>query len=373
MTKQQIKLNVHTLHLYLLIGLAIVLLFSLYTIVKVREQFVEVKPPEPPKLAKLMLTLIVNPQCNDCFDPMQFAAAVRQIPLTNVSVETVTHDSIEGQKLIKQYALTRVPAAVVTGEIENVTVPGFTKTDDAYVFADSPPPYYDLSLGGVVGRVQITYLTDKACPLCFDVTQFGDQLEQIGVTITSERTVDATDRDGIELIKKYGITKVPTMLMNKDALAYDIIKQAWAQVGSEEADGMLVLRNASAPYRDLDTRQVRGLVTITYLVDKTCTACYNASMHKLVLEQSFGMKFKDEKTYDITSPIGKKLVEQYGITQVPTFLLDEEAGAYASFAPAWQQVGTHAADGTFVFTQVGLLQGITYKDLTTNTVVNATG
>ncbi len=366
------KINVPTVNTYLLIGLLVILLFSLYSIYQVRTGLEEMKPPEPPKLAQLTITVIAAPKCDDCFDAAAFSQAVRQTPLTNVVESTVAYDSIDGQKLIKDYQITRLPAAVVTGEIDNVTVQGFTKAEDAYVFTETPPPYYDIKLGGVVGRVTVTFITDALCAQCFDVTSFADQLAQVGVSVSTRRTLDVKDKEAQELLKKYAITKIPGMLLSDDALAYDIIKQAWPQVGTHESDGTLVLRNVSAPYRDLATRQLRGLVTITYLVDNSCTECYNVSLHKQVLEQSFAMQFAQEKTIDIASAAGKKLVETHAITAVPTFLLDKEAEAYPAMATAWSQVGTQAADGTYVFKKVDLLQGVTYKDLTTNTLKNAT-
>jgi hypothetical protein len=260
----------------------------------------------------------------------------------------------------------------VTGEIENVTVAGFEKVDGAYVFTETPPPYYNVAQRKVVGRVKLTYVLDKSCPLCFDVTQFGDQLKQVEVSVTSEREVDMADKEGRELISRYKMIKVPAMIMSEDALEYEIVKQVWPQVGSQESDSMLVMRNVSPPYRDLNTHMVSGLVTMTSLVDGSCAECYNVSMHKLVLEQSFAMKFKDVRVVDVAGVQGKALVQKYNITYVPTFLLDKEAAAYASLPPAWESVGYRHDDGTFVFQNVNLLAGVAYKDVKTGQVMNAT-
>jgi protein-disulfide isomerase-like protein with CxxC motif len=370
---QQVKVNINSINVFLLVLLLVIALFSLYALFGVQKQIGEIKAPEPPKLAALTVTVVTPPNCDDCFDSTVFAAAIKQLPLVNVTEEFAAFDSIEGQKLIKEHGLARLPAAVVTGETENLTIPSFTQSGDAFIFTETPPPYYDLSTGGVVGRVTITYLTDAACPKCFEIEQFGGQLEQVGVTVSSTKEVDINDKEGRELIERYSITRVPTMLLNDDALAYDLITQAWSQVGSEEADGMLVLRNVTPPYRDMATRQVRGLVTITYLSDNTCAECYNASLHKLVLQQSFAMQFKDEKSYDVNGGQGKTLASKYNIKKVPTVLLDREAEAYAALDQAWSQIGTQETDGTFVFRSVELLEGVTYKDLGENKILNSTG
>ena len=368
----KVTLNLTSINTYLLVILVVILAFGMYTLIGVQKQFKEIKPAVPPKLSALTVTVLMPPECADCFDSAAFAAAIKQLPLTNVTEKKVAYDSEEGKALIEQYKLTRAPSAVITGEIENVTIPGFNKTENAYSFTDTPPPYYDLSQKRVMGRVSVTFITDKSCDLCFNITQFGDQLKQVGVAMSSATNLNVADETAKQLIQKYSITRIPVMLLSNDALLYDVVKQAWKQVGSQESDGTLVLRTVSPPYKDLSTRQVHGLVTVTYLTDTSCADCYNVSLHKLVLEQSFGTQFKGEKYVDVSSTAGKSLVQKYNITLVPTVLLDKEADAYAALTQAWPQVGQQFPDGTFVFQKVNLLNGVTYKDLSTGKTVNAT-
>jgi len=362
-----------TLNACLLVALLVVLAYSAYSVFSVYQTVSNFKPAEPPHIAQLALTVIEAPLCAECLDADTITRAISQLPLTNVTTTVVQHNSIEGQKLIKGYALAKLPAAIVTGETENVTIPGFTEQDGAFVFGNVPPPYYDLKTAAVAGRVDLTFITDKSCKECLPIAEFGNQMKQVGVAVGKTTSVDFTDKLGQELIKKYSITKVPAMVMTGDALLYAVVQQVWSGVGTQESDGMLVLRNISPPYREVNSRQIRGLVTLTSLVDSTCAQCYNVSMHQLVLEQSFGMKFKDIKKLDITSSAGAQLVTKYSITQVPTFILDKEAATYSAVPLAWAEVGTQESDGAFVFRKVDLLQGVTFKDLKTGELRNATG
>lgn len=359
-----IKINVHTFNTYLIIGLIIVLLLGIYATQTG-------KPKEeqkvPAKVSQLTVTVITPPRCDDCFDKGAFAAAVRQLPNTNVTEAYLEYNSTEGKALIEKFALARLPAAVITGETENVTIPSFKQKDNEYYFDDTPPPYYNVSSKRVAGRVMVTYIKDSSCAQCFDITQFSDQLEGVGVSIGSERALDAAEPDAKAMIARYSITKIPTMLISSEALQYPVIAQVWEQVGTSEADGMLVMRNITPPYKDLADSKVHGHVTITYLVDKSCATCYNASMHSIVLAESFGMRFKEEKYVDISTKPGQDLVKKYGIKYVPTLLLDKEAEFYSALGEAWTDVGDQAADGTYVFRKVDQLAGITYKDLATNT------
>lgn len=182
----------------------------------------------------------------------------------------------------------------------------------------------------------------------------------------------AYDSDsGKALVKKYNITAVPTAIFSPAAAGYPIFIQAWTTAGTVDADGSYILRSLSPPYYDLSTQSVRGLVDAIYLTDKSCGTCYNVTLHKTIFQQNFGIDFQKETTYDVSDTTGADLVKKYNITDVPTVILTGDAAAYKQLEQAWSQVGTTEKDGAMVFRQIGLLQGITYKDLSTGKVVTA--
>ena len=133
-----------------------------------------------------------------------------------------------------------------------------------------------------------------------------------------------------------------------------------------------MIRYKSVPYYDLKTLKVRGLVTLTYLTDKSCTSCYNVSIHKSIFGNplGFAMKIVNETTYDISDPTGKALIDKYKITNVPTVIMKGDPAAYARLTAVWPQVGTVDSDGSYVFRNVGLL-GVVYMNLTSGKIVNA--
>ncbi len=363
--KAKVAVKVSVLNKYLIIGLVLILILLAYKMYS--QKPAETPTPEPVKLAQLTVTVIMPPKCDDCFDSTVFGAAIKQLPKVNVSEQYVEYNSTEGKKLIADYNLTRLPAAIITGETQNISLPNFLKKDDTYYFTDTPQPYYDVAQKKVVGRISVIYIKNSACPLCFDITEFGEQLGQAGVVVASEKTVDATSAEGMAIINKYNISLLPSMIMSPEAIHYAVIAQVWPMVGSIEPDNMLVLRSANPPYYSFDDKKVHGMVLATLVSDESCDECYDAKMHKDMLEQSFGVSFRDAKTVDVSSYAGKELVKKYNITLVPTILLDKEAGAYQSLVEAWEQVGSVESDGTYVFRKVDLLIGVTYKDLETNT------
>ncbi|MEM2916578.1 MAG: hypothetical protein QXT19_04450 [Candidatus Woesearchaeota archaeon] len=360
---QKITVNIRVLNTYLIIALVVVSLLLAYKL-----YWQKPAPATIPEAKKAQLTVIVitPPKCDGCLPNTAFAEAVMQLPNVNVTEEYVGYNTTEGKALIEEYSLTRLPAAIVTGETEGLSLPGFHQKGKAHYFNETPPPYYSTKEKRVVGRVSIIYITDSTCPQCFDITQFGSQLKQAGVSIISEKNIDLSSADALVMIENYGIKRIPTMILSPEALEYRLLAEAWSEVGTQEANGMLVFRKTPPPYKGIPDNKVHGLVTITYITDKSCLECYNVSLHKEVLAQGFGMVFKAEKTIDISTKAGKDLIAKYGIKYVPTLLLDKEAGEYSQLPEAWAEVGSQDADGTFVFRNVNNLVGITYKDLTTN-------
>ncbi len=359
----KITINTRTLNTCLIIALIVVLLLLAYKVYLQKPE----PPQEPPKKAQLTVTAITPPTCEGCLPDNAFAEAVRQLPDVNVTEAYVAYNTTEGKKLIEEYSLARLPAAIITGDTEGLSLPGFQQKGNAYYFNETPAPYYSTKEKRVIGRVSIIYITDASCPLCFDITQFGSQLKGAGISVISEKNVDLSTADALAMIETYGIKKIPTMILSPEALEYRVVAEAWPEVGTQADNGMLVFRETPPPYKGIPDNKVHGLVTLTYITDKSCKECYNVSLYKAVLEQGFGMKFKAEKTADISTKAGKDLVSKYNIQYVPTLILDKEAGEYSQLAEAWQEVGTQEADGTFVFRTINGLVGITYKDLATNT------
>ncbi len=363
MTERKITVNIRALNTCLLIALVVVVLLLAY------KAYLQ-KPapaPEAQKKAQLTVTTITPPKCDGCLPNTAFAEAVKQLPNVNVTEAYFEYNTTEGKKLIEEYSLTRLPAAIITGETEGLSLPGFQQKESAYYFNETPAPYYSTKDKKIIGRVSITYITDAGCPLCFDITQFGSQLKEAGVSVISEQNIDLATAEAKTMIDKYGIKKIPAMIISPEALEYGVVAEVWPSVGKQAENKMLVLTETPPPYKGLPDNKVHGLVTITYVTDKSCNECYNATIHKEVLVQGFGMQFKAEKTADISTKAGKDLVSKYGIKYVPTLILDKEANEYKQFSEAWAEVGTQEEDGTFVFRTVNNLVGITYKDITTNT------
>jgi len=350
--------------------LAIILLFSIMQTFSINSALKDKteKAKELAKPAKIELAVIKDSKCADCFDVSQVAQYIKSGKVEVTSEKNVEFDSAEGKQLISKYNLEKIPAVVVTGEIDKAIIEGFEKKNDALLFTQIPPPYVNATSGEIKGRITLTIINDTTCSKCADLNVLINQMKSSGITMAEQRNVNSNSDEGKSLIAKYNLGFVPTIILSKDAESYDLIKQAWSQLGTREADGSYVLRTVYPPYINLTTNKLRGIVDIVYLTDKSCTECYNVSTHRQILTspQTFAIKFDKETTVDASDASGKGLIAKYNITQVPTVILSSEVNVYPA-SQALNQFFSAESDGSYIFRKLPAVGA--YRDLTTNQVI----
>lgn len=321
---------------------------------------------EAAKPLEISLTSITDSSCKNCFDLTNTISSVKALNVKVLDEKTLDYSSLEAKQLISKYAIAKIPTLIVTGQIDKFDDPAFVKKEDGMYFVGVNPPYLDVASNKVLGLVKMTVIKDSSCKECNDINPFINQFAALGVKIVNEQDIEYTQAASV--INKYGITKIPTVILSSDLEAYPTIADAWKNVGNKSSDGSFILTSINPPYRDLVKGKITGLVKVTYLSDSSCTSCYNVSVHKDILKR-LGLKIVSEQTFDIADQQGKDLVSKYKITSVPTVILSPEAGDYPIVGQIWDQVGLLASDQSYVFTKLDVL-GLPYKDLSTGEIKN---
>jgi hypothetical protein len=321
--------------------------------------------------AKVDIT-VINPQdCPECrpMGPfvMQLGNVAESLNITVGEVRNLT--AAEGAALIAKYNITRLPAAILTGGpfpeafiYDWESTAGTRESDGALVLREIYPPYYED--GAVVGLVEGIAIMPANCPECPDTGGVFTYLsDEAGVVFSSTTLLNETDAEARALIAKYGITKVPALLLSDDAEAYPPIVEYLLPLG-EMKDGWFVLRNVTPPYVDLEANgTVRGLVESILLVNSSCTDCYNVSEMSAYIASGTGFALVSNRTYDVNSTEARAVLKRYNITAIPTVLYSPEASAYAGFTELWEERGnTVESDGWFVFRGLDLI-GVTYQNV----------
>ncbi|MDD5340678.1 MAG: hypothetical protein PHV13_05540 [Candidatus ainarchaeum sp.] len=339
----------------LILGMAVSLLFL--------QQAVPVAPAPAPqanwtKEAAGIEILLINPQdCPACRPLDQVLPQLEEVAAgMNLTVSSARNASAaEGAALIAKYNITRLPSMVVTGNYSAEFASDWTggagtkESDGALVLRNIYPPYYEN--GKVVGVVRGTVIAAPNCTACLDPERYYTSLEdpQVDMKFSTKSVLQENDAAAQALIVQYNITKLPVLLLSEDAGAYDVFGQYLLPLG-EIRGGWFILRNVTPPYVDLQTGRVHGLVETIFIVNSSCTDCFDASDLSAYLVGSGGMALVKNTTYEANSTAGKELIAKYKLRNLPALLYSPDASAYYGFSEAWLAEGeTVESDGWHVF------------------------
>ncbi|MDP7180595.1 MAG: hypothetical protein QF824_04970 [Candidatus Woesearchaeota archaeon] len=187
---------------------------------------------------------------------------------------------------------------------------------------------------------------DTDCEDCYDIGAVVELIESTEVEVKDKKRLDPSSAEAKELIGKYGIEKLPTVIITGEFEKSRSLASSLNDVG-EVIDGDYVLTELVPPYVDAVTGAVLGKVSLIQLEKKDCDDCSDLSTFVKQLK-STGVIFKSEQVVDVDSASGKSLVSKYDIEKVPIVILDKEAEAYPNIKVGWDTIGTVEEDGSFV-------------------------
>ena len=240
-------------------------LFSTKTLAVINKNIAVAKEAARP--ANVKIVKITTPNCQDCFNVEAAVAGFKKLNITVGEEKTLVFDSPEASASIKQLAIKKVPTYFVTGEVTKSNIEGFVKNNgetknNTFVFTKVTPVFIDTETRQEIGRVDLIYLTDSSCADCYKASDVQKPIltKGYGVAIRFERSVDIASSEGKSLKLKYGITKIPTILISPEVDQYANLKNVWKSVGTIGADGWYVFTGfnqlGNITYKDLSTNQV---------------------------------------------------------------------------------------------------------------------
>lgn len=230
----------------------------------------------------------------------------------------------------------------------------------------------------VFANVTVTEVVDSNCTECFNVSIVTSQLEtagdQLGLRVAAKSRVDVNSSAGMALVGRYNITKVPTILLSREAQQTRLM-EVWNQSGTVESDGTLVLREVYPPYIDLTNGSLMGQVKLIFLLAPNCGTCYDPVIHEAVLTRRYDVVVFNETNLTYASAEGAALVRKYNITAVPTVLISPELSVYPGMEDLWLSgLGSKESDGWYVFRNMSAFgSNTTYFDLAANRTATTGG
>ncbi|HLC59464.1 MAG: hypothetical protein J4452_04410 [Candidatus Aenigmarchaeota archaeon] len=211
--------------------------------------------------------------------------------------------------------------------------------------------------------LQVTLLTDSTCTDCGSAESLLQQINVTGVKITSIDRLDYASTKAKQLINQYGVQTVPSILVFGETNKSNSLSLMWGQLDGIMKNGVVSISSAP-PFRDLQSGDVKGRVTLTILNDSTCPQC--SGMESFVNSLlSNGIKISSSRTIDYTSSEGKDFISKYNIQRVPAIVISQEVLAYKNIAQVWSQLNATLKDGFYALHTLNP----PYKDLATSKVI----
>lgn len=211
--------------------------------------------------------------CSECMDltPYLDYMAGSSVMVEFGSRTRLNESDPQAQELISRYGITKLPTFIFDSEIsvyplyaEQLSYMLEEQEDGWFVLNKQVPPYVDLSKNrSIEGKVRAVKLVDGNCTGCFDPEYLVSSLkDSVGIYVSEVAAYDISDPAGSELVTRYNITKVPTILLSPEASAYSGFGEVWASGGDTiESDGWFVFRNHEAgqlAYRNLSSENSTG-------------------------------------------------------------------------------------------------------------------
>ncbi len=225
------------------------------------------------KIGLVTATVLTDPFCTECVDPKLTVESFKKAGVKITDQKEITWNSQEGRQIISQYKIIKLPTFLLSSDIDfyaNVKSSwdkiGTIEQDKTYVARNLLLPYRDLEENKILGLVDLIYLTDSSCLDCYNAQEIQKPIlkQGYGIGIRSDRFVDILSTEGRNLVNKYNITKVPTILLSPEADLYTNLKNIWKNVGTVEDDGWYVFREMQqlrgSIYKNLETNEVIGRV-----------------------------------------------------------------------------------------------------------------
>ncbi|PJC36830.1 hypothetical protein CO046_03720 [Candidatus Peregrinibacteria bacterium CG_4_9_14_0_2_um_filter_53_11] len=264
MRKNILKINkglTYTFSAVLALNVLVLGAYTVITNIKVSEALEIIKPQTA------SITIISEKSCEEC---RTMEALERNITAQNVEItdrKELSADQDEAKDFLEEYEITKLPALIFTADtrINNSLQKAFEKnstviSDKVILWEQRFPPFYDLASKETQGQIDVIYLSDKSCEECYDPAEiFAGVFKNFGISVNDGEIVDLTDPEGTELVKKYDIKDVPTVILSEDTALYGEFASVWAGVGSVEEDGKYVFRKMESikqTSRNLETGEI---------------------------------------------------------------------------------------------------------------------
>lgn len=183
------------------------------------------------------------------------------------------------------------------------------------------------------------------CEQCYPTENvFGYLKQETKYELVVDEQMYEDSEKAKELVEKFGITKLPAVILHGDNL--DEIEEKLPQF-TRKGD-YLILDAPQPPYYYIPTNNIIGYVELIYLKDPDCTICPKIGELSHDMQWNMGVGFSEKRAVYPNMTEYHELVEKYDIEKVPTYIFKGDLLEYENIKKYWERVGTIENDGALV-------------------------
>ncbi len=215
------------------------------------------------------ITIITDANCEDCTDIFYFVDNLLNDTNLNInSVDILDYKTENASRLIEKYDIKLVPTAIFSKEVAFSPLEQFLHSiaskegDGNFVVRLLNPPYTNITTGSIIDKtMSATLITFDECTQCYDPAIHLDIINGFGLMTSEARSFDYGSEQGQDLVEKYFITQIPTIILSPETEKYLFFaRNIWPAVGTIEEDGSFVFRMTKSlgnlSYFDIEKQQV---------------------------------------------------------------------------------------------------------------------
>ncbi len=180
------------------------------------------------------------------------------------------------------------------------------------------------------------------CIGCSDIASVVDAVKNRNVELIDENLFYENSNKAKELIAKYGIRKLPTVIITGE-----IEDEKTDVKGFELINDAKVLTDVAAPYFDVASNEIKGKVEIIEIVDSLCKDCISLDTIPAALSDA-KVYISNGDIIEYNSAKGKEMINKYGIKQVPAILISKDIDYYPNIKEILLQSGVEEKQGFYV-------------------------
>ena len=132
----------------------------------------------------------ISTNCSNCSTDDNTITSIKNQNV-NASQRNIDLSSPEAASLISRYRISKLPALIITGEINKTSsLSNFWsqlgKTSSDAVIVEAQLPYYSVNESRIVGLVTLRRLVDSSCTKCASLDGFVSAFKRSGVVVISD-------------------------------------------------------------------------------------------------------------------------------------------------------------------------------------------